>query len=337
LQKRRDRLQVQLDELECDESMVEEDSDPGRGGAGGGRGGSGRGGSGGGSSGGSSGSGPGAPGGGGELSGQGGGAGRNNPTGNTNNEQNVQKCRQLFRQRDVLDRQIEKLRKELEELGVALQQQDAAAAPVDPMQQDELVIWAHDLDVQPGRTYRYRFIVKVCNPFFGRKPLLTKEQQHYAEELTIASQTSEWSEPVEAQPPLVDFVMKAWPPSDANAGRATLQVFKFEDGRWWKEDFTAYPGDLIGSAEQVKTGDGSEVEIDFSTDWFVLDVIRDVRAEGDRLQIGMGAVVILQNLRTGEISELRSPAEEAADPRRDDLTNQVELSRPPTAVASTRE
>jgi hypothetical protein len=32
---------------------------------------------------------------------------------------------------------------------------------------DELIVWGHDLEVVPGRTYQYRCVARVYNPFFG--------------------------------------------------------------------------------------------------------------------------------------------------------------------------
>src|SRR5262245_11421368 len=35
---------------------------------------------------------------------------------------------------------------------------------------DEVMIWAHDINVQPGKTYQYRFTVELYNPLFAHKP-----------------------------------------------------------------------------------------------------------------------------------------------------------------------
>ncbi len=342
LQQRRAGLVTQLEERGCDESMKEgpeKPQDPGRGA--GGRGGGGTSGRGGGGRGGGGGTPP--PGGDAGTSSSGGaGQGRADPTGAPQQkERDRQTCAKLYRQLDEMDLRLEKIRAELEELGVIVQSRLEDVEVIDPLQQDELLIWAHDLDIEPGRTYRYRFIVKIANPFYARGLLLTKDQQHFAENITLDSPASEWSEPIEVQPPLVDFVTRAYGPAGdigvagvSDIGHAKLEVFKFEDGRWWNAEFTVKPGDQVGEVREQRSADGAAIDVDFSTEWFVLDVVPDIQADGERLRTGFGALVVLQNLRTGEVSERRDPVREADDPRRDELLNQVDLSRPSPAVAS---
>ena len=33
----------------------------------------------------------------------------------------------------------------------------------------DLWVWAHDMTVEPGKTYRYRMTLQLANPFFGHK------------------------------------------------------------------------------------------------------------------------------------------------------------------------
>ena len=79
---------------------------------------------------------------------------------------------------------------------------DGDAGAGEEQEESVIQIWAHDITIEPGRTYRYRFTVELYNPFFARKLDLIKEQHDLAESITLASQTSEWSMAEEAIPRL---------------------------------------------------------------------------------------------------------------------------------------
>lgn len=106
---------------------------------------------------------------------------------------------------------------------------------------DRLLIWAHDLDVTPGGTYRYRFTVEMFNPLFARKLNLVDEQMHLAENIRLESPPSEWSVPLRAEGMLRVFVTRATAANDSrrrvtsgrDPGGGTAEVFRFHDGRWW--------------------------------------------------------------------------------------------------------
>ena len=55
--------------------------------------------------------------------------------------------------------------------------------------EDTIPIWAHDLDVKPESTYRYRCIVQVYNPFFGRKRQLVPQQVGLSDAFVLASES----------------------------------------------------------------------------------------------------------------------------------------------------
>ena len=98
-----------------------------------------------------------------------------------------------------LDRKIDRYTRDLVALrgDDALDEVDAAeaagAAASGDLSGDQAIIWAHDLEVEPGRTYHYRFVVELYNPFFGQTINLLEEQQDLAESLTISSAASAWS------------------------------------------------------------------------------------------------------------------------------------------------
>jgi hypothetical protein len=178
-------------------------------------------------------------------------------------------------------------------------------------------IWAHDLDVTPGMVYRYRVSIQVANPFFGRKPSLYPEQQELADPVALASVPSEWSSPIEAQPPLQWFVLRAIPVGGSvttntlDSGRISAEVYRFTDGSWHKDTFQ------VAAGQRLAAPDGGE----FQTEWFVLDMIPWLDASEKNLRNHRASWVILQNLRTGA-TEIVSPWEQATSNRLKDLRDQ---------------
>jgi hypothetical protein len=178
-------------------------------------------------------------------------------------------------------------------------------------------IWAHDLAVTPGTIYKYRVSIQVANPFFGRKPSLYPEQQELADPVALVSIPSAWSEPIEAQPPLQWFVLRAIPTGSSvasnvlDSGRIMAEVYRFTDGLWHKDAIQVAAGQLLAAQ------DGGE----FQTEWFVLDMIPWLDATEKNLRNHRASWVILQNMRTG-VTEIVSPWEQASNSRLMDLRDQ---------------
>ncbi|MCH8152997.1 MAG: hypothetical protein IH830_11585 [Planctomycetes bacterium] len=204
-----------------------------------------------------------------------------------------------------------------------------------PPQDDEITIWGHDLTVEPSKTYRYRLTVKIYNPFFGKKRSLVEQQQDLAESFTLSSAVSEWSDPLHVSPPLRVFITKATPAGGRAAagtlglGRAIAEVYRFYDGDQWVETFRVQPGDYIGTVKEYRMPDGEEpVRIDFSTGLVVLDIVEDIDpGRGGGLEAGRAAKVLLQDLRTGEILQLRDPQVEILNPDRRRLKQRAKSGR----------
>ena len=198
--------------------------------------------------------------------------------------------------------------------------------------EDEIWLWGHDLYVEPGKTYRYAASVKIYNPFFGKKRSLVDEQQAMAESFSLESAASEWSEPLRVNPPIRVFIIAAKAAGQGIAGmpgswRVTAEVHRFYDGRQWMETFSVHPGDFVGSVKNKRTADGGEsLDIDFRTGLFVLDIIEDIGAIG-RVRLpnnSRSAKVLLQDVRTGEVLELRDPRMDLDDPERRRLKDKAE-------------
>jgi hypothetical protein len=75
------------------------------------------------------------------------------------------------------------------------------------------------------------------------------------------------------------------------------EVRRFYGGQWLSRTFTVQPGDVIGRASlpdgQANSGMGP---VDFSTGWYVVDVVQIPGARASDLRSGRGAKVVLQNL-----------------------------------------
>jgi hypothetical protein len=245
--------------------------------------------------------------------------------------------KRLNRDIDRVEARIGDELQNLRDLGVNVDDegQDEGPDPIKRLQADKLVVFGHDLYTEPGRTYHYRVTVKVFNPFFGKKRNLVDSQEHLAESFTLNSAAGDWSDAVRVNPSLRVFITRALAPGSrgaGNLGRATAEVYRFYDGRHWMEKFTVPAGGYIGGVKEVKLPDDQgTVEVDFRTDLFVLDIVADIddgRTGGGEglLEAGEGAKVLLQDLRTGEVLELRDPRVELRNPDRRDLKDGLALA-----------
>jgi hypothetical protein len=251
--------------------------------------------------------------------------GRRDPAQERERQRQAATCRGLRLQRDRHERAIARYEREIVALGGVVGEvvvENRAAVSV--MDADQLVVWAHDVTVAVGGTYRYRFTVDLYNPFFGQKIALVEAQQKLADSMTLPSETSAWSGPVRADPPQRFFVTRVIPPAGQgvvfgrDAGRAMVDVYRFFDGRWWLHRFNVQPGERIGGTEDKSKRDQPPRRIDFGTEWFPVDIIAG----------GAEGLVLLQNLRTGELRGYVDPGAESARgelARLKDLVDQAEL------------
>ena len=226
---------------------------------------------------------------------------------------------------------IKRLKEEIEELRKELglddePEEDSGKADVQEGQEGDATdstgwVWGYDITAQPGRTYRYRVALAVYNPLFARKLSLVKEQESLAESMIKLIDSSEWSEPVTVVPSLQVLAVRAMPSGyDANSGRlgygeATAEVWRFYEGQWWPRRFSIQPGDVIGG---IAPPDGVEPEgtdpIDFSTNWFVVDIMPRIGASKTDSRYGKGAKIIIQNMNNGSRMMI-DPIEDAAKQR----------------------
>ncbi|MBB6430797.1 hypothetical protein [Algisphaera agarilytica] len=159
----------------------------------------------------------------------------------------------------------------------------ASAASDNP---DELKVWAHDLTVEPGKTYRYKVLVSVMNPLY-RFPRLNADQLAdnrnrislgpSQEEIDAA----EWSlsAEVELDPKYYFFVDSA----NKDQKRADIEVWTVYDGMWRKNEFVEFPGNEVGGNAEIDGLDTGGQGIPMNVGPIVLDVdsITNDRGQGE--------------------------------------------------------
>jgi hypothetical protein len=135
---------------------------------------------------------------------------------------------------------------------------------------DTVTVWAHDLTVEPGKTYRYKISVAVLNPLF-RNPRLTPEQRRENQN-RIAVGPSEadledvdWSAAVTTDPEHYFFALSG----SRDTKRATFEVWTVFDGLWRRSEFVEYPGNEIGD---TATPEGTGRPVPMAVGSIMLDV-----------------------------------------------------------------
>ena len=291
-------------------------------------------GSGGGGPTGSGGSGGGGPmGSGGGPMGSGGGSSGSGGSGMTQNQRSA-RLKKLSGLLKNMQKQLARVTSQLEDLGFTIGADGDTGELAIDAEVNDVWVWVHDLDVEPGHTYRYRFTIRVYNPFFAKKLSLIPEQQDLAESLTIDSDASDWSTPLKVND-FVDFDITRAVPAGYGAssgsmglGHAEFEVMRFHDGQWWSRSFPVQPGDQIGGVRRMTATVGVEedegrpgrrgeeegekgegVEIDFATGQFVLDIIPNANLDPSRVRFGREAVVVLAQIGEPGATETVRPGD----------------------------
>lgn len=216
--------------------------------------------------------------------------------------------------------------------GVLDAPKSAPGADVNIDKDEQVMVWAHDISAKPGKTYRYRCVARLFNPFFSKARQLVPEQQKLAEQFVLDSPASDFSEPVEVTPPVRFFVTKASvKPSvganDLGVGSASIEVFRLYDGVRRTALFTVEPGDRIGRVVEGKTVRGVEQPtVDYTTDWFVVAIVEDLNDQGTTPTGEKNAVVVVKQLGTGRVLELRNPVQDRASTERERLKDEAEAA-----------
>lgn len=173
---------------------------------------------------------------------------------------------------EQLRAEIEKIREELRKLGEPAGTAPDAGRPGDPrrgpqtgnaapdlLEQASVQLWAHDLGVEPGATYRYRTRVVINNPLFRKGGQLDEnnaELQAAAKDPFARGSWSEWSAPVVVGAREYFFVSNADAQGALQGGRpsATIEVFRVFYGHYRKSTLTLAPGDRIEASQRTPEG-----------------------------------------------------------------------------------
>lgn len=154
-----------------------------------------------------------------------------------------------------LETQISSIEDDLESLGVGT---DLAGASVTSILDQEFVqLWAHDMGVEPGATYRYRTRAVLNNPYFRKGPYLDEEseaQQALTIEPFVSGDWSEWSEPVAVGAKEFFFITDASQPViGERPPQARAELYSMYYGFYRRSSSTITPGQhLVGDMRLPK-------------------------------------------------------------------------------------
>jgi len=164
---------------------------------------------------------------------------------------------------EQLNERIEELTEELKDLGVDLDD-TAASRPVRTssndvrsiLEEEEVGLWAHDLGVEPGGTYRYRTRVVVNNPLFRKGGELDPDdaaQQALTRQAFVHGDWSSWSQEVSVGAKEYYFVASAETENQFGnpEAKTTLELFQMYYGYYRKSSMIAMPGDAITNSVRV--------------------------------------------------------------------------------------
>lgn len=134
--------------------------------------------------------------------------------------------------------------------------------PFDPLTwtNGNIITFAHDENVTPDKTYRYRARYRLANPIYGQPNLAGA--QGLASQFLWASNWSDWTSDV-AVPPKVNFFVAS---KLSGSTTASFEVYAFINGQRKMKLVNVAPGDPIGAADA--TGD-------YSTGYVLVDTRRD--------------------------------------------------------------
>jgi hypothetical protein len=203
-------------------------------------------------------------------------------------------------------------------------------------------LWAYDLTVEPGRTYRYRCRVVLYNWYLGVVSKLGDRGD--AEKTELAGEWSELSEPMLVEPASYFYLSSA----DSQTKQARVDVFKWHFGQWVKEDFRIGVGEGIGQTRRVRLHetDGQlsarPVEVNFDTGAVAVDIEYD-RPSKSLVSRGTGqfdltsaqSSAALVYVDADGLLQERVATYDAADPTRLKLAQAVRESRTPVRVEPT--
>lgn len=148
---------------------------------------------------------------------------------------------------------------------------------------ETISFWAHDASLEPGGIYRYRIRLGFFNPVAGHPNWVEEDQAALATQRVL---WTDWIRPEDAVkiPERIIFV-----PRIADAGTVSIEVYRWQNGKWYNKRYRAIPGTVVGELEEERTSSQrpgmtatpletqTPVQIDYRTGAMILDVVPNVR------------------------------------------------------------
>lgn len=173
------------------------------------------------------------------------------------------------------------------------------------LESESVDLWAHDLGVEPGATYRYRTRVVVNNPLFRKQAELDPDddaQQALARDPFSRGSWSEWSDPVVAGAREYYFVTSAsqGPVGSTEPAKTTIELYKVYYGHYRKSTLNVSPGDLLDTDLRV-SGDLLAFDTSLITSEAAADYVATLEDEATPTDMpeGVSALPSRVNIRIG--------------------------------------
>jgi hypothetical protein len=112
--------------------------------------------------------------------------------------------------------------------------------------------------------------VKVLNPLFFQSQAPKDQQEEYFQKLTLNSEPSPWTEPVQVLSEHHFFLSGASKATQTT----TVEVYCIFNGQWQRREFDVKPGDPIGQIVQF-TLNGETTNVNMNVGGVVVDVDYD--------------------------------------------------------------
>ncbi|HUW81841.1 MAG TPA: hypothetical protein VMZ31_03460 [Phycisphaerae bacterium] len=215
------------------------------------------------------------------------------------------------------------------------QQEGRLGEWLEQQRRKEDFLWAYDLSITPGRTYRYRSRVILYNWYVGVVSRVVDRAD--AEKIQLVGAWSDPSEPIDVEDDTYFYLASGDP---ANK-EARVDVYKWFLAQWHKQQFRVGVGEPIGAAKRVRImqpdGTPSErpIEVDFRTGAVLVDLdfdrdatVMEPRGTGQfELRANTGALAMVYLDSEGSLGE-RLNVLDSQDPTHLRLRSDIRSARP---------
>lgn len=134
-------------------------------------------------------------------------------------------------------------------------------------------VWAIDVSVVPGTTYRYKLVAAVINPLYGVQRLEPEQLSANAERAALPPSQADldklaWIDPIEVEPTTRFFV------TSASERGARVNIWRVFNGKRYNHQFEVNPGDRIGGVATIEDEEHGEQQVDMTVSATVVDIDR---------------------------------------------------------------